>query len=1180
MDDQLTRLKRRAQILGNHYRKYLHVVDRGYDGLCGRLERKRVVEKIHIWERPFDYRAEMSLVARLGDTLEEKLSDLGCYFALHFLQQNLNALDTMRLDVARTDTRLQVFRTFMLHVGHEVRQLVSGYMAELLKIYLPENFGGKYVFLGVGTRSDQDDIDVGVVDCGPEDRELLTNAIARLNGEMLRKAIVTHYHLSENVCREASFSASIADYNALLHAEIHDFVIINEMLGAARILGSRALYSDFLRQVTSRYYYQPGKPEMHKFHEGYLRGITGEIRSFMFKEFADDRLDPKIDGLRMIKASLFAAKTIFNLRQVNAWALLEALVYHDKRRSLHYHKLEVCLTYLEVFRFLYHLLVSQEDEIYINDPATHSNVAIVADYMGYRKIGSAGSFDFFIADYYNKARLAKWTTRDLLPDVISHLATITTFGRIMHRRKVTLEGETRVGNLARRFLDEAKFFRGTRFWDDIIAVLSHKDRVVLDRLVNDLTADPDATEELLQRYMEWGWNSFIALFSFLNLLHGYPEKRRLHRRLLELFFQRTIGTEMVQRFSVVFQHVPQELHKFLGSLSEEQQRQFQNIIAGELWDSRIVPARNRLSYLASLHYASSRYLKRITDRVLMAQPAVYKMINDPERLQGFGKGLLAEIMRTPGYKDRLEGIAAWHDFEFFRCCLLLLGSAPAEVIADEFIFFSDTFIRLLYDTCKQRVDEKGKHRPMDRPALAVLVTGGYGHMLAFDDDHDLIILLDSEDPEVHAYYVNILKRMHRQIGRCGVLPHYRLADHFGSFICTPAQIKSLLAEDNTERFIDMSQLLGARMIVGTSGVWEMFNREIIHDGVFAQKRCYTEAMLEEIVQRQSGCSNSLAPTPAKAPRPGSTSPLSLPRKLSFPPAHLSLPPRAKGPRPGSTSPLSLPHKLSFPPAHLSLPPRAKGPRPGSTSPLSLPRKLSFPPAHLSLPPRAKAPRPGSTSPLSLPRKLSFPPAHLSVPTLQGGNGQSGQSGLNLKEMPGGLRDVEMLLDIFRAQFELFENSNYRMFKKMEAILPEHAAVLAELYRHYELLRLVRNLNRLAIAADDQVDFDHLHPVIETWRIEALKAETPLALRERILAGAEEGGRDHGRVDRSGGQASMAGWGRIRAAAIQLARSSIMAYISSNAAIAVRFAKLIWKEKLSRRVYRSCTAGNKDIGNQQ
>ena len=110
---------------------------------------------------------------------------------------------------------------------------------------------------------------------------------------------------------------------------------------------------------------------------------------------------------------------------------------------------------------------------------------------------------------------------------------------------------------------------------------------------------------------------------------------------------------------------------------------------------------------------------------------------------------------------------------------------------------------------------------------------------------------------------------------------------------------------------------------------------------------------------------------------------------------------------------------------------------------------------------------------------------------------SASFGLNLKEAPGGLRDVEMLLDIFRARFELFENSNYGMFKKLEAILPQHAAALDELYRHYEFLRLVRNLNRLAVAADDQIDTLHLQKVIETWRIKGLREKRPETLEARI-----------------------------------------------------------------------------------
>lgn len=962
MDNQLFRLKRRAQILGNHYRKYLHIIDKQYDGFVERLERKQLGDAIHIWETPFDYRVEMAMVAELGRSPDEKLADLGCYFALQFLQQNLNALDALRLEVSRRESHFEVYREFMLHVGHQIRQLVAGYMTELLKLFLPATYRGEFVFLGVGTRSDQDDIDIGVVDSGAEGREHLTAAIARLNAEMLRKAITTHYHLSEHVCVEASFSASIEEYQALLNSEIHDFVIINEMLGAARILGNRRLFSAFHRNVAMRYYYQPQKNGSQKFHEGYLRGIIGETRSFMFKEFADDRIDPKVDGLRMIKAGLFAAKSIFGLRQVNAWALLQSLKHHDKKRAISYHKLEVCLTYLEVMRFLYHLLVSQEEEIYINDPATRSNLALVADFMGYQNMGSASALDFFIADYYNKARLGKATVQTFMPSVIQHLASITTFGRLLYHRKVTGPGEYRLGNLAQRFLEEAKFFRGTRYWDDIIAVLGHEDRMVMDRLVADLDRESRRDPSLLSRYLDWGWNSFITLCSFMNLLHRYEAQRDLHRQMMVLFFQRPLGTEEVQRFCIVFDHTPQELHQFIATMTEAQQRQFQQLIRRALWDQRVVPARERLDYVVTLHYGTSHYLRRVMNKVLKAHPAVYRFLNDPDKLQSYGKGLLAEINQTLGYRDRVDRLILYHDFEFFRVCLLLLGSTPALVISDEFAVFSDLFLSLLYDTCKNRIlEEKPCHKALQSP-LTILVTGGYGHMLAFDDDHDMIILLDSEDEEVHAHYTQIINRMHRAVARSGIMPHYRLADHFGSFLTTPAQLRTLTLEGNPERFIDMSQLLGARMVVGTHANWRAFQEEFIEGQVFGRKKEYASAMVHEIRNR-----------------------------------------------------------------------------------------------------------------------------HLRE--------QPGQ--LNLKEIRGGLRDVEMLLDIFRALFEIQENSNYRLFKKLEAILPRWAETLQALYRHYEYLRMIRNLNRLAVAADDDIEVYYLHSITATWRAGVTRHESAEALLAHI-----------------------------------------------------------------------------------
>jgi UTP:GlnB (protein PII) uridylyltransferase len=77
--------------------------------------------------------------------------------------------------------------------------------------------------------------------------------------------------------------------------------------------------------------------------------------------------------------------------------------------------------------------------------------------------------------------------------------------------------------------------------------------------------------------------------------------------------------------------------------------------------------------------------------------------------------------------------------------------------------------------------------------------------------------------------------------------------------------------------------------------------------------------------------------------------------------------------------------------------------------------------------------------------------------------------INLKEYAGGLRDIEMFLLICRAVFKIKEHSNFKLLRLLAGLVPSHSALFNELYNHYELLRKVRNLNRLMIAARDDVD---------------------------------------------------------------------------------------------------------------
>ncbi|MBN1999605.1 hypothetical protein JW935_18770 [candidate division KSB1 bacterium] len=950
MEIAVERLLKRCQVLGNHHRKFILLIRKNYDGLIRRIEQARMNERIHLLVATHDYTEEMTIIAALGKTSQEKLDDLACYFAFQFLHMNLSALDALMLEAITVERKYQIYQNFMLRVGHDFRRLTSAYMKYVLLIIYPNLNFDNFCFLGVGTRSDQDDIDIGVVDRGPENRHILNEAIGKMSCEMLKNAISPHFHLSEHVGNMDSYSASLEEYIDLLEKEIHDFVIISEMLGAARVLGSRKLYFEFRRRVTSRYYFNKNEKTI-KFHEGYLRGIIGEIRSLMFRDPSKNIISPKTDGLRMIKGMLYAAKTIFNLRQINAWTIIDTLEKRDKKRRVFYQKLKANLTFLETFRYLYQLLIAQEEDIFVESRGTRSNLAEVAKVMGYRSVGAASAVDFMLIDYYQNIQQAKETIKHLLPHGVKHLESITVFGKVLRHKKATQKGQKRIGNLALRFYNEIKFFRGTKFWDDIIIVFIQKDGRIFKRLINDLcTLHADNREMVMNGIVDWGWNSFHAMFSFILLLFKYRNAfpdNTLYLAFNRTFFNRVRGTrEDAQRFSILFHHFPQLVNNFLHLLTDEQKRILFDWLNREVWDRELYPARNRLQFLLKLHYSTSKYFSRVMDYVLSEHPEYLKIVDNYQHLVLIGKGSLAEVERSIGLKNKLKKLEDYFHFEFFRIGLLTLARSPAKSVAMEFTAFIDKYMQLLFDTCKRDVDDQTPVVSKTRDLFGIFITGGQGQMLAFDDDFDLIILLNSNDKDMLDYCSSIVRKMHKELIKCGIMPHYRFADYTGSFIATFEQLKELLKQQNKEHIIDKSQLLNARMLIGSSILQNNFDTEILTPYIFSQSKLFVKEMLYEIKERRRAFSHNTDST------------------------------------------------------------------------------------------------------------------------------------INIKETPGGLRDIEMFLFINRTLFELRQHSNFELFQILISTAGSLDSEYKRLAKAYEFLRSIRNLNRLTLGATDYLDPQHIYNLAE------------------------------------------------------------------------------------------------------
>ena len=162
MKDPLTRLTEKTTSLGNYNRKYLHIISTNIDQLTAALEQHGNRDRVHLWTYSMEIPGAMDTVLESASNHEEKIEFLGCYYALQFLHMNLHMMDIIRLELTSTPRRAQTGKKLMLETGRMFRHLTKCYMERLLNLFLDSKTMPEFVMLGVGTRADQDDIDLGI----------------------------------------------------------------------------------------------------------------------------------------------------------------------------------------------------------------------------------------------------------------------------------------------------------------------------------------------------------------------------------------------------------------------------------------------------------------------------------------------------------------------------------------------------------------------------------------------------------------------------------------------------------------------------------------------------------------------------------------------------------------------------------------------------------------------------------------------------------------------------------------------------------------------------------------------------------------------------------------------------------------------------------------------------------
>ena len=843
----LQKLIDRSSTLGNHAKKYSRNIELYGDALVQRLEKKGLIDQVHLWKAAQSPFYEMNIISKGLKSFADLSNFLGCYYAIQILHLNLNALDILFLKLTSKEDHGSAYKELLIQTGIKFRLLNKAYMAKLLSLFLHGEKSSQIAICGVGTRVDQDDLDLGIIDDGTNEREELNIAFGRLNSEMMKWAIPLHMHLSQYV-GEPGFTASIEEYKELLQREIHDFIIISEMLGARLIWGSVELFNRFEEEVTARYYYHKGGNNLY--HEGYIRGIIGEVRSLQLRPSHPNRLHPKEDGLLLIRGLLHAQKTIYSIDAANSYEILDQLKRRRPAQLELFNDMEEILLFFETFRFLYQLLIIQDEEISIELLESHQNLKLVAEHMGYKGIGSVDAYDRLLTHYFEYAAMAKEKTDQVFDSVTSHLQKISAFS---HLALASGSGK-RIRHPARKFADLTFFFRGTKFWDDVIRTLETGDCRFLKLFAADLASLSERERaRVIRRLAGICEYSFYAILSFILVIarniNKLPQKSLLDE-LNERLFSAVRGTaDEVRRLVKVFSHYPQLLNDYLASLDIEKQGRFKAMLDTDIWEEEVKTYKAKLSCLTELYCCASHYFKRFYHKITKRYPESIHLLNEPSTLKHIAEGLLGQVERHPDHDRKKELLGDYYNLEFLRTGLELLQGAPPSYVNSEFTDFSDIYLKMLFDVCKMELEEEWSKRIASFDLLALFVTGGHGRGQAFDDDYDIIVIMNSEDRELHRYASKIMSRMNAEIIKRGILPHYRFSEYNGQYVTLMNELRTIIEDRGECNFIDKAQLLGSRCVVGSTVFEELFGKEIIRHCIFEQNSSFINDMVNELRNR-------------------------------------------------------------------------------------------------------------------------------------------------------------------------------------------------------------------------------------------------------------------------------------------------------------------------------------------
>ena len=279
---------------------------------------------------------------------------------------------------------------------------------------------------------------------------------------------------------QTTYLTTFDDVKQYLTRGIYNYVLISELLLAELLVGDEHLMNRFRTDIIEQFYFDRGNLRLH---EGYLRGMMGEVQIQLRRGKETSQVSPKTDGLRLIHNLINMLKTIHGIYDHGARDGVEVLIQNNPQNAELYAELLEIFNFIEMFFYVYQLVVSVDDNFDISEEVNLENLDYVSTVMGYKKYGAVRPALRLLTHYYENIERLRVIGQKLICQINDHLKEITVFNRIMQGNPPPDYPVKWSENKALNILKMFKIYRKLTYWDDVLDMVAQNDGKLLKELI-------------------------------------------------------------------------------------------------------------------------------------------------------------------------------------------------------------------------------------------------------------------------------------------------------------------------------------------------------------------------------------------------------------------------------------------------------------------------------------------------------------------------------------------------------------------------------------------------------------------------------------------------------------------------------------------------------------------------